>query len=69
MPENTLTFRPHTPYRLTADATIGPFKAGDVVYMFTGATYGVIADGVPVSAVDGEYPFYEVARENLEVSS
>jgi len=41
-------------------------EAGDVVYPFFDATYGVVTDeGLAVVKVPGETPFFEVARSNL----
>lgn len=43
-------------------------SAGDVVYEFTGPTYGCITPwGVACSVEPGEHPFFEVAWSNLVV--
>ncbi len=41
-------------------------NAGEIVYEFTGATYGCISpDGLACSREDGVGPFFEIARTNL----
>jgi hypothetical protein len=59
---------PHRQYRLIRDGRFG-FKAGDIVYLFTGCTYGCIDSRteVAMSLVDGETPFQGVDYDNLEV--
>lgn len=67
-----IDLKQHVPYRLLRDAEFGfgDFKAGDIVYLFKGATYGCINWdlGVPMSKVDGENPFAEIAYDNLEIA-
>lgn len=43
------------------------FRAGEVVYEFTGCTYGCIdrASGIACSRVENVHPFFEVRRSNL----
>lgn len=43
------------------------FKAGDVVYYYSGNTYGCVeSDGLPCS-INGELPFFEIPRVFLDV--
>ncbi len=42
-------------------------QAGELVYRFVLATYGVcnLDDGIPVSRQPNEYPFFELPRDSL----
>lgn len=68
---NLTDLRPHVPYRLLRDAEFGfgEFKEGDIVFLFTGNTYGCVdsSAGVPMSKMDGVNPFAEIAYDNMEL--
>ena len=42
------------------------FEVGDVVYEFSGYTYGCVGSGIPVTRVPDELPFCEVPRDCVE---
>lgn len=39
------------------------YKKGEVVYRYTGATYGCIGSGVPVTEQEGVEPFFEIPAD------
>jgi hypothetical protein len=41
-------------------------KIGEVVYLFSGCTYGCIGAGVAVTRQPDQTPFFEVPRDALE---
>lgn len=61
-------------YQLTRDVGMDEcpwlgrdYAAGEVVFRYSGVTYGCISpSGEPVS-LDGEIPFFELPRDALEV--
>ena len=42
------------------------FKEGEIVYRWTGPTWGCISTGIPVTRAPGEYPFYEIPALLIE---
>lgn len=40
-----------------------PLTVGEKLYLFTGATYGAIGDGVALTREVGKTPFFEVPRD------
>jgi hypothetical protein len=45
------------------------FREGEIVYLWTGASYGVIATGIAVTRTPGEYPFFEIPAICVEPAS
>ncbi|HWE16902.1 MAG TPA: hypothetical protein VG758_06930 [Hyphomicrobiaceae bacterium] len=60
-----------TAYRITRDIDkreqpwMG-ISAGEIVYAYTGCTYGCIGAGLAVSRRLGETPFFEVPKDGIE---
>ena len=59
--------------RYQIDKTVQPWmeegevvKIGEVVYAFSGCTYGCIGAGVAVTRQPDQTPFFEVPRDALE---
>ena len=71
-------FQPETsnckPYILIRDVTQlecdwleRPFKKGDIVYSYTGFTYGCISDtGSAFTLFENKYPFFELPNDAVE---
>jgi hypothetical protein len=60
-----------TAYRITRDIDKREqpwmeIRAGEIVYAYTGCTYGCIGAGLAVSRRRGEMPFFEVAKDAIE---
>jgi len=61
-------------YILSRDVTIDEcnwlsrnFKKGDIVYYFSGFTYGCCSSaGLPFTIEDGETPFFELPKDSVE---
>lgn len=43
------------------------FEEGQEVYRYTGPTYGCVGDGIAVTVLPGETPFFELPYDALEV--
>lgn len=58
------------PYRMKEDRPFSGPKKGDIVYRWTGPTYGLLEHNeVAVSAQPDENPFYTVDRNELEMAA
>lgn len=40
-------------------------RAGEILYVYPGFTYGVIGSGMPLTREPGETPFFEVPRDAI----
>ena len=44
-----------------------PYIKGEIVYLYNGVTYGCIGhNGIAVSEVENETPFFEIPRDAVE---
>ena len=62
-----------TPYKITRDLDSKecpwlsePVRAGEVVYLYSDYTYGIIGGGIAVTRLPNELPFFEVPKNAIE---